>query len=346
MHIPPRSALLAAWVLLGCAGGGERGGGDSARRRDSTAPAAESAGDSAAPQISVYAVNGGTHGMSARTRWAFSPDSASVLVVEDPVSVEAEPVPNGFIIAREGAAPILVQQDSAWDVAPNAAWTQIAWSRAYASRPGERDSLSAADWADLASRSGLSARETRRAAFPTSGMSTAYGVGRPIILALPAAADTSEDADEPEPEALPVGGAWRVGWTKIGDSLALGTVPERVGDDAPARAWHVVDVESGAARRPVGADALVAIIWRDGPAIDAGVVPDTAARSIAVASGTVESAAGRIHFRPTRGATIDIGLGTALAATRNGEIIVAIAPNADARPNDPKVHLVVYNVER
>jgi hypothetical protein len=343
MPILPRSALLAVWVLLGCAGGGERGRADSARQRDT---AAAVAGDSGAPQISVYAVNGGAHGMSARTRWAFSPDSASVLVVEDPVSVEAEPVPNGFIIAREGAAPILVQQDSVWDVAPNAAWTQIAWSRAYTSRPGERDSLSAADWADLASQSGLSTREVRRAAFPTSGMSTAYGVGRPIILALPASADTTEDADEPEPSALEVGGAWRVGWTRSGDSLALGTAPERIGDDAPARAWHSVDVESGAARGPVAADALASIAWHAGPPIDGSTAPGDAPGTIAVAGAVVESSAGRIRVRPAHGAPIDVGPGTALAATRTGELIVAIAPNADARPNDPKVHLVVYKVER
>src|SRR5689334_1506987 len=63
----------------------------------------------------VTPVNTGTHGMSARVRWTLSSDRRAVLVEEDPRAIENDPVPNGFVFAREDAG--LIQRDSVWDAA-------------------------------------------------------------------------------------------------------------------------------------------------------------------------------------------------------------------------------------
>src|SRR5262245_29657539 len=163
------------------------------------------AGPAAPPPVESYVVNQGVRGLSTRVRWMLSPDSSTILATEDPVGAEADPVPNGFVLASE-QAPVL-QRDSVWDVAPNPEWTRIAYARAYGSPPGERDSLTAAEWQAFAQRVGLPVDVVRAGAFSTSGMTYAIGTGRPVVIDLAAWRASPVDTVA---HAVPMAGAWRV----------------------------------------------------------------------------------------------------------------------------------------
>jgi hypothetical protein len=39
--------------------------------------------------------------MAARVRWALAPDSSAIIVMDDPVAVENDPIPNGLLFASE-----------------------------------------------------------------------------------------------------------------------------------------------------------------------------------------------------------------------------------------------------
>jgi hypothetical protein len=289
--------------------------------------------------------------MAARVRWTLSPDRCALLVVEDPASVENDPLPNGFLLATERGGGAVVQRDSAWDVAPSPDWTRVAYGRAYSLQASERDSLSAADWAELARRAGLDVAAVRRGAFSTSGMATAYGVARPAIVTV---ADSA--AGGARERTLPIANGWRVRWTRDGRALVLGSRPLRTADDAPATRWDVVDAGTAPARsaseraQSLGGDVgRVELAWTEGPTIDISAVHDLdSATTIAIDGGTVESRGGTVWVR-TRGASataIEVGPGVALAATRGGRFVAALAPAPAAREYEPKVRLVVYRVDR
>ncbi|HWJ22855.1 MAG TPA: hypothetical protein VNS52_10935 [Gemmatimonadaceae bacterium] len=309
--------------------------------------AARDTGNAAAPRVTTIVVNRGTHGMAARVRWTLSPDRCALLVVEDPAGVENDPVPNGFVLASERGGGVVVQRDSAWDVAPSPDWTRLAYGRAYALPGGERDSMTVADWAELGRRAGLDAATARRGAFASSGMTTAYALARPVIVAV---------SDSVADHALPIANGWRVRWTRDGRALVLGSRPVRANDDAPPTQWDVVDAGTPAARsaseraQSLGGDvSRVDAAWTDGPTIDISVAPSLdSAAAIAVDGGTVESRGGTVWLR-TRGRSataVSVGPGAALAATRGGRFIVALAPAPNAARYESKVRLVVYRVER
>ena len=206
----------------------------------------DDSGSSVGAPVAVYAVNHGTHGMMARTRWAASPDGRTLLVVEDPVSIEADALPNGFVVASESG--VVVQRDSVWDVSPSPDWRRIAYGRAHTRGAGERDSLSAAEWRELAASAGLDEAAVRASAFPTSGMAVAFGVARPAVIDL---ADISTDprVEAARPDRLLArAGGWRVGWTPDGKLLAIGGAPALVQDDAPPTEWTLVDPDTGGER--------------------------------------------------------------------------------------------------
>ena len=295
--------------------------------------------------VSLTAVNGGTHGMSARVRWALSGDRRSVLVVEDPRSVENEPLPNGFVFAVEGAP--LVQRDSVWDVMPAPDWRRVAYARAYTTTPGEADSIPPREWHRLAGQVGLIESSVRKNAFPTSGMVVAMGVGRPFLIDATTIADTI-----PFPvTALPIAEGWRVGWSRDGARLAIGAPPDVMGDDAQAARWHFVDPVSGEDRGAVDASALMRLQWTEGPNLDVSTDVDMKQRR-AFRSGEldVESEDGWIRVYVHDGARLRapriIGPGIALTATANGQFIVAIAGDPTAQSYDPPNHLVVYHIRR
>jgi hypothetical protein len=295
--------------------------------------------------VAVSAVNGGTHGMSARVRWVSSPDRRALLVVEDPRGVENDPLPNGFAFAREGLP--VVQRDSAWDVATAPDWKRVAYSRAYTTKPGESDSVPPSEWHRLAARVGLMESVVKKNAFPTSGMVAAFGVARTFVIDASAASDSVP----PTEVALPVAEGWRLAWTVDGSRLAIGAPPDVMADDAGASRWRLVDPARGESRGVGDPAALARPQWVEGPNIDVSTAVDMKQRR-AVRAGEVdvESEDGWIRMYLRNGVRLRtpriIGPGIALAATVNGEFVLAIAPDPNAQSNEPPNHLIMYRTLR
>jgi hypothetical protein len=89
--------------------------------------------------------------------------------------------------------------------------------------------------------------------------------------------------------------------------------------------------------------------WTDGPTLDISA-PATmlAPRPLVVRGRVIEQRAGRIVVRDqSAGApevVRDVGPGVALAATRGGHFILAVAPRTDRRPYESPERAVVYRV--
>ena len=295
--------------------------------------------------VAVIPVNRGTHGMSARVRWALSDDRRAVLVVEDPRGVENDPVPNGFVFAREGVPP--VQRDSVWDVAASPDWRRVAYARAYTTRAGETDSVPPIEWHRLAGAVGLMESIVRKNAFPTSGMVTAYGVARPFVIDPGAPVDTTGTGND----GLPIAEGWRIAWSRDGGRLAIGSPPEVIADDGQPGRWRLVDPATGAARGTADTASLAHPRWAQGPNLDVSTAVDMKQRR-AFRSGDIdiESEDGWIRVYTRDGARLRapriIGPGIALTATANGQFIVAIAPDPSAKSYDPPNALIVYHLLR
>ena len=295
--------------------------------------------------VGVIPVNRGTHGMSARVHWTLSEDRRALLIVEDPRGAEAEPVPNGFVFAREDAAP--VQRDSAWDVAASPDWQRVAYSRAFTTNPVESDSLPPSEWHRLAGGVGLMESIVRKNAFRASGMVTKYAAARPFVVTPAASGDTVP----PTSNALPIAEGWRLAWTTDGSRLAIGSPPNVITDEAPAPEWRLVDPVSGASRGTADTAALARPRWTEGPNLDVSTAVDMKQRR-AFRSGDVdiESEDGWIRLSARDGSRLRapriVGPGIALTATANGQFIVAIAPDPGAKSYDPPNLLVVYHLLR
>ena len=288
-------------------------------------------------------VNNGTHGMAAMIRWAHSPDRRVMLVVEDPAAVEAEPIPNGFVLATEVGA-LAIQRDSVWDVSPSGDWSHIAYGRAAGAFAREGDGLTDAQWRAMAQAIGLPEDVVRRESFSISGMNYAAGVARAAILGLP------EHAGEVlSPRDLPRAAGWRVRWMESGGNLALGTAPKRVQDDDPPLAWLVVD-QTGSILDTLPATSatearFAKTAWTDGPTLDISIPLDTTSeRALDVDGGRIVSRSGWIRSERTGGRARIVGPGTVLAVTRGGRYIAALAPAPDAKEYEAKVQVVVYEV--
>ena len=297
-------------------------------------------------------VNNGTHGMAAVARWALSPDRRAMLVVEDPAAVEAEPIPNGFVLASEDGS-LTVQRDSVWDVSPSGDWKRLAYGRAAGAFARGGTELSEAQWRTMARTIGLDEAVVRRESFSISGMNYAAGIARAAVLDL-------SGGDAPEARDLPVAAGWRVRWLASGEGLALGKAPKSVQDYSPPSSWIVVDPRTGAVRdtlpaapaSPSSGDGeppdprFVDVGWTEGPTLDVSVTIDMAAeRALPVDGGRIISGNGWIRREGSAGgAGRIIGPGTVLAATRGGRYVAALAPAPDAREYEAKVQLVVYEV--
>lgn len=311
-----------------------------AARRDAAVVEDEVRDDSLGATVAVP-VNNGTHGMAATVRWAVAPDRRAMLVVEDPVSVEAEPLPNGFVLADEGTG-VLIQRDAVWDVAPSPDWRRVAVGLAFTIMGRERPEVPASEWTALARQTGLSADSVKRAAFASSGMSTAYGLAQPAIYDLSVAPVNGERAAV----VLPMAGGWRVGWSANGHALLVGTNPARAGDAEGSPAWIAVDLRG----RPVTSesDAPSPVAWTTGPTLDISIPVDfTSRHTIAAGARTIESANGWITVGQGASRSI-VGPGTALVATATGRFIAALVPNAPAKgggqATEQPARLVVYDL--
>ena len=288
-----------------------------------------------AADVEVFPVNRGTHGMAARTRWAVARDRRALLLVEDPVGVEAEAIPNGFIFASD-RGPVLAQRDSVWDVVPSPDWRRLAYGKAYLLPAHEGGEVLESTWRRVAQAANLPLDSVRRNAFMTSGMVPAWGFAQPVVLDVSVRAANASMRQGGT--TLPIAGGWRVRWADDGEILAVGSRPESVQDDTPSATWLGIDPETGVVEGPVEEATLDPITWVEGPTIDISVPLDLReTRSLAIDDGTLESRGGWVRLNGRI-----IGPGLVVAATRSGQFIAAFAPRADARQYESAVEPVIY----
>ncbi len=159
-----------------------------------------------------------------------------------------------------------------------------------------------------------------------------------------------------ENDALPIARGWRVRWTTDGRTIALGSNPGSSNDDAASETWAALDPASGAYHGTLPENAQLALPrWSKGIELEMSSPIDmSSAPPIQVHAGSrtisIESARGVITARETTPGTpadrpaYTIGPGKALAATRGGRFILALAPRARAIANEIPVEAVVYTV--
>lgn len=299
------------------------------------------------PTVQLHPVNNGTHGMMAELRWTFAEGRRAILVVEDPVSIEADPLPDGFVLADERTHAVM-QRDSVWDVAPSPDWQRVAFGRAYVIPVGGRNSAGIGQWMRVSQRTNLNVDVVRRGAFPVSGMSGAVGFAQPVVEALSPDSTNPSALERQVRTPVPMAGGWRLRWSRDGRTLAVGLAPTRaVADDAEASAWVAVDAESFASRGALqDYVALASLEWTRGPRIELTTTPDPAPRRLEITGGVVESRGGWVTVRgaASRGRLRVLGPGTALAATRDGHFVLALAPPVTVREGEPRSRAVVYQL--
>ena len=302
------------------------------------------------PVITSVRVNTGTYGMSAKVKWLISPDSSAMMAVVDPSGAERDPVPNGFFYGSE-SRNFQTRMDSVWDVAPSPDWSTIAFSRAYVIAPSMEDSIPPASWQDLARRTNIDSATLRTSSFAASGMSMARAIAVPGTISVPADSRAPHASDDAAPKMYrnPVG--WHVAWTP--DSLiALGLSPAKTQDDEPSETWAALDPRSGAFHTSLPAGAkLIQPKWVNGPTLDLSAPIDIqTAPAININAGNrklaIETARGVITAREissdSTARTYTIGSGRALAATKGGRFILALAPRAKLSPGETPVEAIVY----
>lgn len=284
--------------------------------------------------------------MRLRLRWLVSPDSSAILVMEDPVSIEAEALPNGVLLASERTGRVF-RMDSVWSAAPSPDWRRLAIGRAVVLAGGESQAVAPERWmapaAMLRALAGaepaLVADSLRVHAFPVSGMGVVHAAAVALV------ADVAEGAPT-TPIAFVALGGWRVRWGCDGADLLVGTPPATVQDDAPSAGERRVSV-AGAA--PTSAPPAEPLRWIEGPTLELGTpAAPRDGRPMPVRDRVVEARDGRVVVRDRPGtageSTRDVGPGTPLATTRGGHFILALTPPADPRGSDQRDRAVVYRV--
>ena len=307
------------------------------------------------PVVTAVRVNQATTGMTSRVKWALSGDSTAILAVVDPAGVENEAIPNGFFYGSE-KQNFQTRMDSVWDVAPSPDGTTIAFSRAYVLNPRALDSIPPEMWMDVARKTGMDTATVRTGSFASSGMSMARAIAQPGTIKVPADSRALSASDDAAPHLYPIALGWRVRWTADGNFIALGNSPATVQDDASSETWASLDPKTGAFHPSLPADAkTVGPRWTAGPKLELSVPVDMqAAPALTVnAAGrhfAIESLRGVISAREigspndSSARSYTIGSGKALAATKGGRFILALAPRANAVASEMPVEAVVYIV--
>ncbi|MEO5590785.1 MAG: hypothetical protein ABIS03_14485 [Gemmatimonadaceae bacterium] len=308
-----------------------------------------------APVVTSVRVNHGTYGMISRLRWMISPDSLSMMAMVDPAGVEAEALPNGFFYGSE-SRNLQVRMDSVWDAAPSPDWSMIAFSRAYVLNPGGADSIPVEMWQELARKTGIDTATVRTGSFASSGMSLARAIAQPGTIRLPADGRATGAGDGAVPKMYPFTIGWRVRWTGDGKLVALGNSPAMVQDDQPSENWASLDPATGAFHPTLPAGATPpATAWVTGPVLEIGAPADIqGGPAFSIVTGnrrlSIESARGVITAREagrasdSTGRNYTIGSGKALAVTKGGRYILALAPRTNAVANEVPVEAIVYVV--
>ena len=306
----------------------------------------------AGPVVTVTPVNGGNGGMREKIRWILSPDRHALLVVDDPVGIENDPIPNAFFFGDE-AREFQVQMDSVWDVVPSPDWKSLAFGRAYTIQTGP-DNAETNLLPEVSRRTSIDTLTLRTASFPTSGMVNTRGVAQPGVIRIPSNPRQAGAADSAAPRLFPVARGWRVRWTADGTTLALGNNPSKSDDDEVSQAWSALDPASGALHGSLPSNAsLYEPAFTNGPtfelstpvAIDKSppitVTHDGKSFSIESTRGVITiSEAGPNAQKSQR----VIGAGIALAATAGGRYVLALAPKAKPVAHGMTVEPVVYTV--
>ena len=291
-----------------------------------------------AERTSAIAVNNGTHGMAATVRWAVSGDRRALLAVEDPAGVEAEPVPDGFVVANE-ATGVAVQRDGVWDVAPSPDWKRVAAGLAFSIMGRERPEIPLSEWQAMARSTGLPVDSVKKGAFVSSAMSISYALAQPAVWDLAALSDSGP----PRPMVLPMAGGWRVGWSAAGDALLVGTNPVRAGDDDESPSWLAVDLRGERVDGETPDPETVA--WTTGPTLDISVPVDfTTEHRIEAGARILESGGGWVRVRAPGGPARVVGPGTVLAATAAGRFVLVLVPNVETRSYDHPARVIVYDL--
>lgn len=306
----------------------------------------------AAPIVMVTRVNEGTHGMRNRVKWLFSPDRKAVLVVSDPVSVEADALPNGFFFGDETRG-FQAQVDSVWDVAVSPDWKWLGFGRAYTVLHGEEPIRSY--YQEVSRRTSIDSATLRAGSFPTSGMVTHFSIAQPGVIRIPDDPRQAAASDSAVPRYFPIARGWRVRWTTDGKILALGNNPAGVGDDEPSKTWAAMDPQTGALHGSLPAAAkLSEPEFTKGPEFELSAPIDMNTRPpIRIERGgktySIETQRGVITLvETTTPATAAsprvVGAGVALAATAEGRYVIALAPRTRASQGEMSVEPVVFTV--
>jgi hypothetical protein len=345
----PDSAAVAPYVAKDAR---DRAAGESSNAKSTPASGATAACVSAATDAwtpppmgaATFVVNRGTRGMSSTIRWMLSPDSAAIIVTDDPVGIENEPVPDGVLYATERTGRTW-RMDSVWSAAPSPDWRRIAFGRAVFLRGGEEQRIPSSAWEAPARRlralagdePTLRGDSLRAHSYPVSGMGVAEGAGVTMVVNL-----DSLPAAQPRFVALD---GWRVWWSCDARSVFVADRPARVENGGAPAGTRRVPVPPGSAPSTATPSPVP---WIEGPTLTIGVPFDSAARPLTVRGRTIESRAGRVVLRETDGAghtrERDVGPGVPLAATRSGRFILALAPRPNAVQHDSPEHAVVYRV--
>jgi len=154
----------------------------------------------------------------------------------------------------------------------------------------------------------------------------------------------------------PIALGWHVRWTPDGATVALGNSPAKAQDNEESESWGALDPTTGSFHGTLAAKAqLVVPRWVNGPVFDVSTPIDMQdAPPIRIKTGirlmSIESAHGVITARElgtgadSAARTFTIGSGKALAATKGGRYILALAPRAKPVANEIPVEAVVYVV--
>jgi hypothetical protein len=300
----------------------------------------------AAVGAAAFEVNRTTRGMTSRVRWMLAPDSSALLVMDDPTAVENDAIPNGLLFATERTGRVF-RMDSVWSAAPSPDWRRLAIGRAVVLSGGESQSIPAERWQAPAARlraiagaePALVAESLRVHAFPVSGMAVVEGAAVTLV------ADVAHGAPTAPVEFVALDG-WRVRWSCDGADLLVGGRPATAQDDGPSATERRV---STAGTDTTSAPAAAAPRWTDGPTLDISApAAMPASPLITVRDRTIEQRDGRIVVRERAAGAPevvrDVGPGVALAATRGGHFILAVAPRPDRRPHESPEQAIVYRV--
>jgi len=305
----------------------------------------------AGPVVTVTPVNNGSGGMRETIRWILSPDRHALLVVDDPVAIESDPIPDAFFFGDE-VRQFQVQIDSIWDVVPSPDWNSLAFGRAYTTQTGPEGEVNLLP--EVSRRTSIDTLTLRSASFPTSGMVGMRGVAQPGVIRIPNDLRQSGAADSATPKLFPVTRGWRVRWTADGTTVALGNNPSKSDDDEPSQTWSALDPATGALHGSLPSNAsLYEPAFTIGPTLELGspLSLDKSPPITVTRDGknfSIESARGVITISET-GANAQqsqrvIGAGIALAATAGGRYILALAPKAKPVAQGMTVEPVVYTV--